>query len=260
MIAIVDTHAHLDDASFAGDLGTVMQRATDAGVARVVVPAIDRSNWEAVASLAASDHRIAAGYGLHPLMLERHRDEHLNELPAWLDAHPHVAIGEIGLDFFVEGLEPSRQREIFARQLDLASERKLPVLVQARRALEEVTLTLRRYKGLRGVVHSFAGSAEQARQLFDLGFMLGIGGPVTYERARRLREVVRTMPLQFLLLETDSPDQPLHGHQGKRNEPALTANVLDTVAVLREESAETIARATTANAARLFGWTPAPEA
>jgi len=89
--------------------------------------------------------------------------------------------------------------------------------------------------------------------------MLGIGGPVTYERARRLREVVRTMPLEFLLLETDSPDQPLHGHQGKRNEPALTASVLATVAGLREESAEVIAHATTANAARLFGWAPPPE-
>lgn len=254
MIAIVDTHAHLDDASFAGDLETVMQRAADAGVGRVVVPAIDRGNWEAVASLAAAHARIAPAYGLHPLMLERHRDEHLDELPGWLDAHPHVAVGEIGLDFYVEGLDPSRQREVFARQLHLASERKLPVIVHARRAHEEVTLTLRRHKGLRGVVHSFAGSAEQARQLFDLGFMLGIGGPVTYERATRLREVVRTMPLQFLLLETDSPDQPLHGHQGKRNEPALTASVLGVVAALREESAEAIARATTANAARLFGW------
>lgn len=256
MIAIVDTHAHLDDASFAGDLGPVMQRAADAGVTRVVVPAIDRGNWEAVASLAAADERIAAAYGLHPLMLDRHRDEHLDELPGWLDAHPHVAVGEIGLDFYVEGLEPSRQRDIFARQLDLAGERRLPVIVHARRALEEVTLTLRRHKGLRGVVHSFAGSAEQARQLFDLGFMLGIGGPVTYERARRLREVVRTMPLEFLLLETDSPDQPLHGHQGRRNEPALTASVLEAVAALREEPAEAIAHATTANAARLFGWAP----
>lgn len=258
MTAIVDTHAHLDDASFAADLAMVMQRAADAGVARVVVPAIDRGNWEAVASLAANDHRIAAGYGLHPLMLERHRDEHLDELPAWLDTHPHVAIGEIGLDFYVEGLVPSRQREIFARQLDLAGERELPVIVHARRALEEVTLTLRRHKGLRGVVHSFAGSAEQARQLFDLGFMLGIGGPVTYERARRLREVVRTMPLEYLLLETDSPDQPLHGHQGHRNEPALATSVLDAVAALREEPAEDIARATTENAARLFGWPPGP--
>jgi TatD DNase family protein len=254
LINIVDTHAHLDDASFAGDLDAVMQRAAAAGIARVVVPAIDRENWEAVARLAGADRRIAAAYGLHPLLLDRHRDEHLDELPAWLDAHPHVAIGEIGLDFYVDGLEPSRQREIFARQLDMARERAVPVIVHARRAVEEVTLALRRHKGLRGVVHSFAGSAEQARQLFELGFMLGIGGPLTYERARRLREVVRTMPLQFLLLETDAPDQPLHGHQGQRNEPALTAEVLQVVAALREESAETIAAATSANAARLFGW------
>src|SRR5690606_36207742 len=126
------------------------------------------------------------------------------------------------------------------------------------RAVEQVLLTLRRFPGVRGVVHSYSGSAEQARQLFDLGFLLGIGGPVTYERARRLRPLVASMPLEFLLLETDAPDQPDSSHRGQRNEPARLPIVLQAIAELRGESPETIAAATTANAERLFNIPASP--
>jgi TatD DNase family protein len=252
MPTIVDTHAHLDDASFADDLDSVLARAKAAGVERVVVPAIDFANWQSVADLEAAHPCIAAAYGLHPLFLARHRPEHLDALPAWLQTHASVAVGEIGLDFYVEGLDAQEQRRYFDGQLRVAMDMHLPVIVHARRAVEEVTLTLRRHAGLRGVVHSFSGSEEQARQLWELGFMLGIGGPITYERASRLRGIVARMPLEFLLLETDAPDQPLSGHRGARNEPARTAEVLATIAGLRGETPQAIAQATTANAAKLF--------
>jgi TatD DNase family protein len=252
MLDLVDTHAHLDDHSFDADRGATFARATDVGVRRWIVPAIDRGNWETIEVLCAAREGAFPAYGLHPLLIEAHRDEHLAELPAWLAGHGAIAVGEIGLDFYVEGLDPVRQREVFVRQLEIAREHDLPVIVHARRAFEEVIHTLRRFRGLRGVVHSFSGSEEQARQLFDLGFHLGIGGPVTYDRANRIRRVVASMPLEWLLLETDAPDQPCAHRRGERNEPAFMTDVLDTIATLREESAEAIAAVTTANAKKLF--------
>jgi TatD DNase family protein len=249
---LVDTHAHLDDRSFENDRSEMFDRAAEAGVSRWIVPAIDRGNWETIQILCSSREGAFPAYGLHPLLIDAHRDAHLAELPDWLDGHGAIAVGEIGLDFYVYGLDPARQREIFVRQLEIAREHDLPVIVHARRAFEETIHTLRRFKGLRGVVHSFSGSEEQARQLFDLGFHLGIGGPVTYDRANRIRRVVAAMPLEWLLLETDAPDQPCAHHRGERNEPAFMTDVLDTISSLRDESAEDIAAATTANAVRLF--------
>ena len=127
------------------------------------------------------------------------------------------------------------------------------MILHARKALQEVTQLLKNVGGLRGVVHSFSGSPEQARQLWELGFHLGIGGVATYPRARRLRRIVADMPVEWLLLETDSPDQPLCGHQGQRNEPARVADVLACVAELRQQDPQDLAEQVTANTRRLFG-------
>jgi len=250
---LVDTHAHLDDASFGPDEDAMFARAESSGVRRWVVPGIERGNWEAIEALSHRQQGVYPAYGLHPLFIDRHRDDHLADLPAWLDGHGAVAVGEIGLDWYVEGLDPARQREMFTRQLEIAKEHDLPVIVHARRAFEETVHTLRRIGGLRGVVHSFAGSEEQARQLFDLGFHIGIGGPVTYERANRIRRVVASMPLEWLLLETDAPDQPCSHRRGERNEPAFMTDVLEAVASLRETTIAVIAEATTTNAVAVFG-------
>jgi TatD DNase family protein len=169
-----------------------------------------------------------------------------------------VAVGEIGLDYFVDGLDRQQQQDYFLSQLELARDFALPVIVHARRALEEVSLQLRKIGGLRGVVHSFSGSEEQARQLWKLGFHIGIGGPVTYPRAQRLRRLVADMPIEYLLLETDAPDQPDATHRGMRNEPARLHDILQCVAELRQESPETIASITTSNTRRLFGLEPSP--
>ena len=154
--------------------------------------------------------------------------------------------------FFVEGLDASAQQHYFDGQLALAHEFDLPVIVHARRAVDTVIASFKRIGKLRGVVHSFSGSAEQARQLRELGFLIGVGGPVTWPRARRLRRLVAEMPLEFLLLETDAPDQPLEGRRGERNEPARVADVCATIAGLREASIAEIASATSENARRLF--------
>ncbi|HZX70087.1 MAG TPA: TatD family hydrolase [Rhodanobacter sp.] len=254
MHTLVDSHVHLDLPPFDADRAAVIERAHRAGIQRMVVPAVDLDSWPGIASLAVDHPGVHPAYGLHPLYLARHQPAHLDRLKAWLNDNPAVALGEIGLDFHQAGLDRDLQRFYFTAQLQLARERTLPVIVHARQALEEVSLTLRRHDGLRGVVHSFSGSEQQARRLWDSGFHLGIGGPVTYDRAQRLRRIVATMPIEFLLLESDAPDQPDAAHRGQRNEPARVADVLRCVAMLRGESQEHVAEATTANARRLFGF------
>ena len=252
MHALVDTHCHLDDGEFDRDRDEVMARAREAGVRRQVVPAIDAASWPKLREVCARDDGLYPAYGLHPLLLDRHTDAHLDELRGWIERERPVAVGECGLDYFIEGLDPERQQHYFDGQLKIAREFDLPVIVHARRAVDAVIASIRRVGGLRGVVHSFSGSEEQARQLWKQGFLLGLGGPVTYERANRLRRLAAGMPLEFLLLETDAPDQPDSDIRGQRNEPARITRVLQTIAQLRGVDADEVASATTANAERLF--------
>ena len=249
---LVDTHCHLDVPEFDADRDAVIARARAAGVTRQIVPAIEAATWPALRDACARDPGLFAAYGLHPLLLATHREAHLHDLREWIERERPVAIGECGLDYFIDGLDHDTQAMYFDAQLRLAREVDLPVIVHARRAVDAVLAAIKRVGGLRGVVHSFAGSEEQARQLFDVGFLIGVGGPVTYDRAQRLRRVAAHVPVETLLLETDAPDQPDADHRGERNEPARILRVLEVVAALRGEAPDVIARATTANAERLF--------
>ena len=250
---IFDSHSHIDAPEFDPDRDEVIMRAESAGVRQQLVPAIDHAGWPKLKSICAAWPGLLPAFGLHPMFLDRHRPEHLEALQEWIEREHPTAVGECGLDFFVDGLDADSQRMYFRRQLEIARDFELPVVLHARRAVEEVIATIRSVGRLRGVIHSYSGSEEQAAQLFGLGFMLGIGGPVTYERATRLRRIVSTMPLEFLLLETDSPDQPDSLHRGQRNEPALIVTVLESVARLRQMDPEAVADATCDNARRLFG-------
>jgi TatD DNase family protein len=194
MSALYDSHCHLDAPEFDPDREAVLARARAAGVTAQLVPAVERAAWEKLRDLCAADPGLRPAYGLHPMYLDRHRPDHLDELADWLARERPAAVGECGLDFFVEGLDPEAQRFYFHGQLALARQHDLPLVLHARRAVDEVIAALRRIGGLRGVVHSWSGSPEQAAQLFGLGFHLGIGGPVTFERAQRLRRTVATMP------------------------------------------------------------------
>ena len=252
-MVLVDSHCHLDVGEFDADRAAVVDRARTCGVALQIVPAISMAGWPKLREVCASFDGLHAAYGLHPMYLDQHEDAHLDALAGWIERERPIAIGECGLDYFVDGLDRERQQQFFDGQLRLAAEYGLPVIVHARRAVDAVVASLRRFPGVRGVVHSFSGSPEQAQQLWDLGFLIGLGGPITYERASRLRKLATGMPMEFLLLETDAPDQPDAWHRGKRNEPARLRRVLETVAGLRGEARDVIAAATTANARRLFG-------
>ena len=254
---LVDSHSHFDAPEFDGDRDAALARARAAGVTQQVVPAVAASSWPKLREVCAQDAGLFAAYGLHPMYLSEHRPAHLEDLRTWIEREKPVAVGECGLDFFVEGLDAETQQQYFDGQLRLAREFDLPVIVHARRAVDAVIASIRRIGGLRGVVHSFSGSPEQARQLWQLGFLIGLGGPVTYERANRLRTLARTMPLDYLLLETDAPDQPDAGIRGQRNEPARLPVVRDVIAGLRGITAVEVSQATTRNAERLFNLPPA---
>lgn len=249
---LIDSHCHLDAADFAADRAAVLARARAAGVVAQIVPAVTASTFDALAALTTAEPDLHAGYGLHPMYLAEHRPEHLDLVRARLASGDAVAVGECGLDYFVDGLDPEQQRRYFVAQVELAREFDLPLVLHARRAVDEVIATLRRIGGVRGVVHSYSGSEEQARQLWKLDFCLGIGGPVTYDRAQRLRRLVATMPIEYLLLETDAPDQPDQWHRGQRNEPSHLPTIAQTIAGLRGISVGEIASATSANARRVF--------
>ncbi len=256
-MALFDSHSHIDVDVFDADRDAVMARARGAGVVGQLVPAISAAGWPHLRDVCtAFPGELHAAYGMHPMYLDDHRPEHLDQLREWLQDPGCVAVGEIGLDYFVETLDRERQQFYFDAQLRLAREFDLPVVVHARRAVDAVIASMKKVGGLRGIVHSFAGSGEQAEQLWKMGFLLGIGGPVTYERAQRLRGLVATMPLEHLVLETDSPDQPDAGWRGQRNEPERLTTILAAIAELRSESPEAIATATTANAMRLLRLNP----
>jgi len=252
-VSLFDSHAHLDSPEFDADRRQVLLDARTAGVEQVLVPAVAAAGWQALHALCASEPGLHPAYGLHPCYLDRHADDQdLVALATWLETHPAAAVGECGLD----GIAPDHDRQVrlLRGHFEIAQRFDLPLVLHARRAFEAMILELRRFgKPLRGVVHSFSGSAEQAHQLWNLGFFVGIGGPVTHDRARRLRKVVASLPAESLLLETDAPDQPGARHKGRRNEPAFLVEVLHSIAELRGDDPEALARSTTANARRLFG-------
>ena len=251
-LQLFDSHSHLDAPEFDPDRDQVLTRARLVGVEEQLVPAVDRASWPALKQLCVANAGLYPAYGLHPMYLDQHQPVHLVELRQWIERERPPAIGECGLDFFVEGLDAQAQRLYFLGQLQLARDFDLPLVIHARRSVEEVILSLRRIGGLRGIVHSYSGSEEQARLLVDMGMLIGIGGPVTYERARRLQRIAKDLPLDALVLETDSPDQPGSGHRGQRNEPAHLLDVLNAVARLRNCDTHELALATRANMRRLL--------
>ncbi len=255
---LIDSHSHLDVADFDRDRADVLARAAAAGVGRHIVPAIDAAGWPRLKRVCEGSPGLFPAYGLHPMFLRGHDESHLRELGDWLRRERPVAVGECGLDYFVEGLDREQQSHFFDAQLRMARDYDLPVIVHSRRAVDAVISAIRRIGGLRGVAHSFSGSLQQAETLHANGFVLGVGGPVTYERANRLRSVVRSVPLEWLLLETDAPDQPDCLHRGQRNEPARLPFVAETIAALRGIDVDTVAAVTTSNAERLFALPAAP--
>ncbi len=250
---LVDTHCHLDFDVFDEDRNEIIQQALAAGIAHIVIPGVMRNGWHNITALCDQHHGLSACYGLHPYFVGQHAEAHLDTLHAYASRHACVAIGECGLDFRQGQAPREHQLFYFEAQLDIAQRLGKPVVIHAVKATQQVIQSLQDFPGLRGMIHSYSGSYEQALQLIDAGFVLGFGGAVTHPRARRLHDLIRRLPLTSMLLETDAPDQAPSTHHGQRNQPAWLRDILDTIAVLRMQDKTEIAHCTTANADELFG-------
>jgi len=249
---LIDSHCHLDDDRFDAQRDEVIARAAAAGIRNMIISATTANRWDKLKQVCTSADGLFAAYGLHPWFVEQHQLNHLRELDEWLEREQPVAVGECGLDFYHSRSDEKWQRQLFIEQLQLANNHALPVIVHARKAMDDVISLLRKHSAHAGVVHSFAGSQQQARQLYDLGFKLGIAANVSFERARKLRAVVAAMPVDALLLESDAPDQPGPGHRGQLNEPAYIVEHLRTMAELRQCEIEDLAASLNQNARSLF--------
>ena len=256
-----DTHCHLDAPEFDADRAAVIARAAAAGVTQIVLPAVELANFETVRALAQA-HDFVYALGIHPLYVARAQDDDLQRLRQALAAQrgdPRlVAVGEIGLDHFVPGLGLARQEHFYVEQLKLAAEFDLPAILHVRRSADTLLKHLRRTPVRGGIAHAFNGSEQQAMAFVALGFKLGFGGAMTFERALQIRRLAQALPLEAIVLETDAPDIPPHwlyrtalqraAGDTARNEPGELPRIAATLAELRGLSLHALAEATSANA------------
>ncbi|WP_338415846.1 TatD family hydrolase [uncultured Sphaerotilus sp.] len=270
----IDSHCHLDAPEFDADRLAVVERARAAGVGLLVIPAVEAAHFEDVRTLAHATSQVYA-LGLHPLYVHRQPLDALDQLARALHQHRGderlVAVGEIGLDGFVPGLDWAEQERFYAAQLALARSVDLPVILHVRRSADALLKHLRRAGVRGGIAHAFNGSEQQARTFIDLGFRLGFGGAMTFERALQIRRLAQILPAEAIVLETDAPDIPPHWLYrtaderaqglGSRNEPAELPRIAQTLAGLRGWTLEETAATTTANVCaalpRLAQWLPA---
>jgi TatD DNase family protein len=260
---IVDTHAHLDFSQFNGDLDGVLQRAADAEVTCIVTVGFDLDSSRQAVALANDHPNLKASVGVHPHEAAQVTRRVLDSLRELSEDREVVAIGEIGLDYYRDRSPHDVQRRVLEQQLDLAAEMGKPVIVHDREAHDDIMGMLRDWaeavstgKGILrrplGVVHCYSGDQAMAEELVELGFYVSIAGPITYSNAGQLRELVALLPVDRLLVETDSPFLAPHPYRGKRNEPAYVRLVASKIAEVKDVSLEEIARVTTDNARTLF--------
>ncbi|OPG74347.1 hydrolase TatD [Pseudomonas ogarae] len=256
---LIDTHTHLDFPDFDADRPALLAESRALGVRQMVILGVYRDNWQRVWDLVQSDPDLHAALGLHPVYLDQHQPDDVVLLREWLSrlaGHRQLcAVGEIGLDYYIPTLDRERQQALFEAQLQLAVEFELPALIHVRRSHADVIATLKRMELKRaGIIHAFAGSFEEAREYIKLGFKLGLGGAATWPQALRMHRVLAKLPLDAVVLETDSPDMAPAMFPGQRNSPAHLPAICEALAGIMAISPERLAEASTANARQLFNW------
>ena len=250
---LIDTHCHLDVNEFDADRSVILRRCRAAGINQIVVPAIHAAGWVKLLELCQREAGLHPALGLHPVYIDSHRDEDLTKLEEKLVSEKPIAVGEIGLDFFLTELDQQRQQEIFEAQLQIAKEAGLPVILHVRKAHDQVLAALRRIRVTGGIAHAFNGSLQQAQQYLELGFKLGFGGTLTYERSKKIRQLARDLPVEAIVLETDAPDMVVSQHRGERNSPEYLLEILAALVEVRQEDAIRLAEQTTLNACEVLG-------
>lgn len=261
---LIDTHCHLDFAQFDADREAVLARARSAGVTDVIVPGIDRATSAAAVALAAQAG-VWAAVGVHPNSAGEWDATAAGDFAALAGSPGVVAIGEIGLDYYWDKTPPGVQAQVFRAQLNLAAALRLPVIIHCREAMADTLAQVAAWRAAHleytqdsayahrlGVFHSYSGSVSEVAAVIAMGFYAGVTGPVTYKKADTLREVVRTAPLERLVVETDAPFLTPQPWRGQRNEPGYVRVVAEAVAAVRGEDFDLVAAATTKNAVELF--------
>jgi TatD DNase family protein len=247
-MTLIDTHCHLDVAEFDHDRAAVQAAARQAGVMGIIVPAIHATGWSRLLTLCAEAPDLYPALGLHPIYLQQHSLQQITVLEKLIQMQRPIAIGEIGLDYWVLELDRAQQQRLLEAQLSVAVAAQLPVLLHVRKAHDPMLATLRRIRTPGGIAHAFNGSLQHAHHYLDLGFKLGFGGMLTFERSRKLRNLARVLPADALVLETDAPDLTPFSHKGERNSPEYLPECLAALAQVRGEDPMVVAEYTTRNA------------
>lgn len=257
---LIDSHCHLDFPVFDHDRDTVIAHSQALGVEKMIVVGVTRQHWSRLWDTVSNHDGLYGAFGLHPYFLAEHQDSDIPALVEQLSLyrdHPKLcAVGEIGLDFLLQELDPKQQIHLFEQQVAIAAEFKLPVIIHSRRANAQVTAILKKAKLPRaGIIHAFSGSYEEAMEYIKLGFLLGFGGAATWPRATRLRTVLKQLPISSIALETDSPDMPPEWLVGQRNSPEQLTHICQHLADIYGTPSREFAAHTTSNVQRLFNWT-----
>lgn len=243
MMRLFDTHCHFDFECFAADFAGHLQQARQHKVERYLLPAIGPSNWPTLSDLSRQYSGVYYALGMHPLFLNPQSERHVAELRLLLERRDGscVAVGECGLDAMID-VDMSQQERLFVQQVDLASQYQLPLILHSRKTHNRL-LQIIKQKQFKygGVLHGFSGSYQQAMQFVECGFYIGVGGVITYPRANKTRRAIEQLAVEHLVLETDAPDMPLNGYQGKTNHPKMLGQILTCLANLKGLSEQTVA-------------------
>lgn len=255
---LIDTHCHLDAAEFDFDRDDVAEQALQCGVSCIVIPAVARDNFDAVIALSKKFKHCACALGIHPMYVDAALPDDLEVLKDAVQSNQVVAIGEIGLDYFVKNPKDdanhiARQTTFFIAQLQIAKQFELPVILHVRNAIDDILKQLRKYKVAGGIAHAFNGSIQQAEQFIALGFKLGFGGAMTYDRALKIRQLAKQLPLEAIVLETDAPDMsPEWVGKTDRNSPLQLPKIAQVLADLKQVNVSQVLDITSANALKVM--------
>lgn len=252
MTALIDSHIHLDDERFDFDRNELIKMASLSGVDRFIIPAVSVNRFPAVLKIAKEHQSVAYTLGLHPYYVKEHGAKELEFLAQALNDSGAIGVGECGLDYHLKNLDREKQKLIFEAQVVLAKHFSLPLILHVRGAVDDVFNTLKKHQYYKAVMHSFNGSIEQARQIIEKGIYLGFGPAVCNPKASKLQALVKSVPNEFILLETDAPDQPFFDRIGKRNLPIDLLRVNMEISAIKGVEPNYLAAQTTANARQLF--------
>ncbi len=251
---LIDTHCHIDFADFDEDRDQVIQTAREAQVSDIIVPAVTYQTWQRTYNICTQYAQCHLALGLHPIFIDEHQPQHLSALTKAIEQHSPIAVGEIGLDFYLSDQQLNREKQIlfFTKQLIIAKQHDLPVIIHNRKAHDECIQLIAKHKLKGGIIHAFNGSIQQAKRYIELDFLLGFGGMLTYQRSRKLRGLLKALPIESIVLETDAPDMTVEQHRGQRNSPEYIPYILESVSQISGIEQSVIAKITSENVQQLF--------